>query len=256
MGAKRAPKQSPKRAREEEDDDREAFGTPPPRRTARKTNKAANSKTVTKKTAAPKKAMPKKTPAKKVAVAPPPPSSRPSRNRKAPERFEDLEEKPTPKSLSNKKGPSKVFDPIYITTNSSSRLVKADVYVSLPISNLSPSQSADGSQHMLLEGPAWTSLSAEQQSTLVSMLPQDTTNQALLAKISAGELEDTRPSAFTLANNCFRTDVAKFQEDLKNGHLAKTWQTAAEQAVVERAAGEYDEWKAAEAESWWGQKGK
>jgi hypothetical protein len=88
------------------------------------------------------------------------------------------------------------------------------------------------------------------------MLPQDTANQASLAKIHAGETEDTRPSAFTLANNCFRTDVAKFQEDLQNGHLAKTWQTAAEQAVKERARGEFDEWKAAEAESWWGQKSK
>lgn len=107
---------------------------------------------------------------------------------------------------------------------------------------------------MLLEGPAWTCLSAEQQTTLVSMLPQDTANRALLAKINAGETEDTRPSAFTLANDCFRTDVAKFQEDLKNGHLAKTWQAAAEQAVIERAAGEYDEWKSEEAENWWGQK--
>ena len=108
---------------------------------------------------------------------------------------------------------------------------------------------------MLLEGSAWTSLSAEQQITLISMLPQDATNQALLAKIKAGETEDTRPATFTLANNCFRTDVAKFQEDLKNGHLAKTWQAAAEQAVVERAAGEYDGWKEEEAEAWWGQKG-
>lgn len=87
------------------------------------------------------------------------------------------------------------------------------------------------------------------------MLPESPDNVNLLAKISAGETADTRPAAFTLASNCFRTDVAKFQEDLKNGHLAKTWQAAAEQAVVERAAGEYDGWKAEEAEAWWGQKG-
>jgi hypothetical protein len=108
---------------------------------------------------------------------------------------------------------------------------------------------------MLLESPAWNSLTASQQSTLISMLPESPDNVNLLAKISAGETADTRPAAFTLANNCFRTDVAKFQEDLKNGHLAKTWQAAAEQAVVERAAGEYDGWKAEEAEAWWGQKG-
>ncbi|KAG9194967.1 hypothetical protein G6011_00087 [Alternaria panax] len=240
MGAKRAPKQSPKRAREEEgSDDNEAFGTPLPKRPIRKASKAANGETATKKVIALKKpVLPKKTPAKKPAAAPPPLSSRPSRTRKAPERFEDLQENPTPKAFPRKKGPGKVFDPVYITTNSSSRLVKADVY------------------HMLLEGSAWTSLNPSQQSTLISMLPDNAAHQALLAKISAGETEDTRPAAFTLANDCFRTDVAKFQEDLKNGHLAKTWQQAAEQAVVERARGEYDGWKAEEAEAWWGQKGK
>jgi hypothetical protein len=51
MGAKRAPKQSPKRAREEEDDEEEeeAFGTPPPKRSARKAKRPASSKTATKK---------------------------------------------------------------------------------------------------------------------------------------------------------------------------------------------------------------
>lgn len=108
---------------------------------------------------------------------------------------------------------------------------------------------------MLLEPAAWSSLSSEQQSTLVSMLPSTPANTALLAAINSG-VTDTRPQAFTISNDCFRTDVAKFQEDLKNGHLAKTWQAAAEQAVVERAAGAYDAWKAEEAESWWGQKSK
>jgi hypothetical protein len=239
ISARRASKQSPKRAREEDSDSEDAFGTLPPKR-ATKTKRIANSKTATKKAASPrkpasKKPVPKKTPAKEAAPAPT--SARPSRSRKAPERFEH-QEKPAPKALPIKKEPSKVFDPVFITTNSTSRLGKADVY------------------HMLLEGSAWTSLSAEQQKALVSMLPQDAANQAVLAKIDAGETESTRPSAFTLANDCFRTDVAKFKDDLKNGHLAKTWQAAAEQAVTERAAGDYDEWKAQEAESWWGQKSK
>jgi hypothetical protein len=254
MGAKRAPKQSPKRAREEEDDEEEeeAFGTPPPKRPARKAKRPASSKTATK-----KPAKLKNTPAQKPTAAPPLlPSSRPSRTRRAPERFEDLEEKTTSKALPAKKGASKVFDPVYITTNSSSRLVKADVYVSLPsICHHLTQHISDTSQHMLLESPAWNSLTASQQSTLISMLPESPDNVNLLAKICAGETVDTRPAAFTLANNCFRTDVAKFQEDLKNGHLAKTWQAAAERAVVERAAGEYDGWKAEEAEAWWGQKG-
>ncbi|KAH7073899.1 Asx homology domain-containing protein [Paraphoma chrysanthemicola] len=211
---------------------------PPP---AKKTNGTSKSKTKAKpvpKKASAEKTAPKQPAAKKVARPPPPPSTRPSRNRKAPERFEDLQEAQPVKETPVRKGPSKVFDPVFITTNSTSRLGKADVY------------------HMLLEPAAWTSLSAEQQSTLLAMLPECASNTAMLAKIKAGETEDTRPHAFTINNDCFRTDVAKFTEDLKNGHLAKTWQTAAEQAVIERAAGDYDAWKAEEAELWWGQKGK
>lgn len=179
----------------------------------------------------PKKSKGRGRAAPKKATAPPERIS--ARNRKAPERFETLG-----KVSLAKKGTSKVFDPIYITTNSTSRLGKADMY------------------HMLLEDTAWTSLSAEQQATLVSMLPDTAETQQLLSKIKGGETEDTRPQSFMVSNVCFRTDVAKFQEDLTNGHLAKTWQAAAEQAVVERAAGEYDAWKAEEAELWWGQKSK
>jgi hypothetical protein len=108
---------------------------------------------------------------------------------------------------------------------------------------------------MLLAPSAWTCLTPAEQHELVAMLPASAANTQLLARIDAGETEDTRPSTFSLSNDCFRTDVAKFQADLANGHLGKTWQAAARQAVVERASGEYDEWKAEEAEAWWGQKG-
>jgi hypothetical protein len=235
MVKKRLSQPPPKRSRE---DDNEEDPRPLKKATrSAKGNLKAKAKTALKQSVANKPAM--RQPAAKKARAPPPlPSSRPSRTRKAPERFEDFEEMKPPKELSAKKGPSKVFDPVFITTNSTSRLGKADVY------------------HMLLEPAAWTSLSMEQQASLVTMLPQDSATVSLLAKIKSGETESTRPRAFTLSNDCFRTDVAKFKEDLKNGHLAKTWQAAAEQAVIERAAGEYDTWKAEEAELWWGQKSK
>jgi hypothetical protein len=227
MGKKRTPQPAMKRDREDDNEE----DSPPPK-------KATASKAKAKSKSAPKKPIAKKTPRKPVIKkAPPPPSDRPSRTRKAPDRFEDIETLKPPKESPATKSGGKVFDSVYITTNSASRLTKADVY------------------HMLLEPAAWTSLSNEQQVNLVSMLPQDSANVALLAKIKSGETENTRPRAFTLSNDCFRTDVAKFKEDLKNGHLGKTWQTLARQAVIERAAGEFDEWKAAEAELWWGQKG-
>lgn len=192
-----------KRGREEDEGEEHS---PPPRKAAVPSKNNEKAKPATRKRAS-----------KKATPPPRQPSSRPSRTRKAPERFEDLQEtKPKPlKELPVKKAASKVFDPAYITTNSTSRLGKADIY------------------HMLLEPAAWSSLSSEQQSTLVSMLPSTPANAALLAATNSS-VTDTRPQAFTISNDCFRTDVAKFQEDLKNGHLAKTWQAAAEQASTLR----------------------
>ncbi|KAL5121495.1 hypothetical protein ACEQ8H_000567 [Pleosporales sp. CAS-2024a] len=196
-------------------------------------------------TAAAKSAPKKRAPAKKATRADPAPSNRPTRDRKAPERFSDAKEtKPVPhqstKKAPVKKSGGKVFDPVYITTNANSRLAKADVF------------------HMLVEPAAWTSLSNEQQLKLISMLPQTKANDDHLEYIRATNghcsSADTRPDAFTLSNDNFRTDVAKFQADLRNGHLGKTWQASAEQAVIDRAAGVFDAFKAEEFELWWGQK--
>lgn len=225
-----APPSPSKLKRVLEDDDEEH--SPPPKKAATSKAKPAPKKAVA-------KPAPKKAAAKKAAPPPRQPSTRPSRNRKAPERFEDLQETAKPlRELSMKKATSKVFDPVYITTNANSRLGKADIY------------------HMLLESAAWSRLSSEQQSTLISMLPPTSANNNLLAAIKNGDTDTPRPQAFSISNDCFRTDVARLQEDLKNGHLGKTWQAAAEQAVIERAAGKYDAWKVEEAESWWGQKSK
>lgn len=167
-----------------------------------------------------------------------PPSTRPSRNRKAPERFTDTKyEAPPEKPAPPRKPASKVFDPIYITTNANSRLGKADIY------------------HMLLRDEPWTCLTVDQKQTLFSMLPRSSSNVRLLNEIQAGTAAETaRPREFGKNFNLFRTDVAKFIEDLRNGHLGKSWQAAAEQAVIQRAEGAFDAWKAEEAEAWWGQK--
>jgi hypothetical protein len=232
MAAKRASPSSSKRSRNDDVED-----SPPPKKTAKgKARSEAKAKPATKKATVPRTPATRKPAAKKPAPAPPAPSTRPSRNRKAPERFVDFAGAPITPALPAKIAASKVFDPTYITTNANSRLVKADVF------------------HMLLVPSAWESLSAAQKTTLLAMLPPSHANSALMARVAAGETQGTRPEAFTVSNDCFRTDVAKFKEDLGNGHLAKTWQAGAEQAVIERAAGVFDEWKNAEAELWWGQK--
>lgn len=85
------------------------------------------------------------------------------------------------------------------------------------------------------------------------MLPSTPENQRLLERIRAGETQDT-PPRYLSKGDVFRTEVAKFKEDLRNGHLAKTWQRDARVAVEERAEGVFDGWKGREAEAWWGQK--
>lgn len=233
-----ASKQSPKRARqqvEEKEDNPEH---------SRKRRASSNSKTMVEATLSVEQAIPSKTGTSTRnarAQAPVGNVSRSSRVRKPPKKFGVVDEKEqmsAKKFVQTKKPASKVFDPVFITSNSTSRLGKADIY------------------HMLLEDIAWTSLSRDQQKALLSMLPPSLTNQEVLKEDMVGDEEISRPQAFTMSNDCFRTDVAKFKEDLINGHLAKTWQAAAEQAVIERAAGKYDEWKAEEAEAWWGQKSK
>lgn len=98
-------------------------------------NDTDNEKTPVKKPKKKPAAVEKPAAAKKprATPTPPPPSTRPTRTRKAPVRFadeqqqqkEDLKKKPsTPKATS-----SKVFDPEYITTNPKSRLVNTDIYV-------------------------------------------------------------------------------------------------------------------------------
>ncbi|PSN60278.1 hypothetical protein BS50DRAFT_579427 [Corynespora cassiicola Philippines] len=177
---------------------------------------------------------PKKRTAKTIAAAKPANSNRPVRARKAPARFDTLQEPVKQPALAPKK--TKVYDPVYMTTHSTSRLRKADIY------------------HLLLEPAAWDSLAAGQELELVSMLPRTVANESLAESIKAGVEGPTRPMELSASFDVFRTDVAKFVEDLAAGHLAKGWQQAAVQAVRERAAGHFDSWKAQESEAWWGQK--
>jgi hypothetical protein len=84
------------------------------------------------------------------------------------------------------------------------------------------------------------------------MLPPTKTNLNILVNITDGEPDIPRPKELSQCD-ILRTDVAKFQTDLANGHLAKGWLKSAEKAMVDRAAGKFDEWKKGETEIWWGQ---
>jgi hypothetical protein len=107
---------------------------------------------------------------------------------------------------------------------------------------------------MLLKANAWTCLTPDQKLKILALLSPDPINLKLANDLRAGiAAEDARPREVSLNFDLFRTDVAKFKEDLENGHLGKTWQTSAEQAMKDRSAGSFDDWKEREAELWWGQ---
>lgn len=54
----------------------------------------------------------------------------------------------------------------------------------------------------------------------------------------------------------FRRGIREFQEDLSSGRLDPKWQTAAAEAMEERARGEFDAYKENNYEEFWGQKQK
>ncbi|MCJ1465067.1 hypothetical protein MMC07_003683 [Pseudocyphellaria aurata] len=57
-------------------------------------------------------------------------------------------------------------------------------------------------------------------------------------------------------DNDWRHGVRQWQDDLRAGRLDPEWQRQASAAVVERAAGHFDNYKEAEFEEFWGQKQK
>ncbi|KAL8898864.1 MAG: hypothetical protein Q9207_006484 [Kuettlingeria erythrocarpa] len=64
------------------------------------------------------------------------------------------------------------------------------------------------------------------------------------------------PTSFWKYNPEFRLDCRNLQEDLRAGRMDPAWQQQAAQAMEERAAGHFDDFKEKEFEEYWGQKQK
>lgn len=64
------------------------------------------------------------------------------------------------------------------------------------------------------------------------------------------------PTSFWKYNPEFRLDCRNLQEDLRTGRMDPAWQQQAAQAMEERAAGHFDDFKEKEFEEYWGQKQK
>jgi hypothetical protein len=109
--------------------------------------------------------------------------------------------------------------------------------------------------HMLLKDEPWAGLSLDQKRELFALLPNTTTNARLLGEIESGKAGATvRPHELQINSSEFRTDVATYLNELKDGYMSKRWQEDAHKAMVERAKGKFDDWKDEESEAWWGQK--
>ena len=99
-------------------------------------------------------------------------------------------------------------------------------------------------QSYLAKPESWTTLTTEEKSTIRSLLPETTPFNA-----------DGSPSADFLHHNTdWRNGIRQFQEDVAAGRMEPKWQAQAAQAMEERAAGNYDEFKEQQYEAFWGQK--
>ncbi|KXJ85165.1 ASX homology domain-containing protein, partial [Microdochium bolleyi] len=89
-------------------------------------------------------------------------------------------------------------------------------------------------------------LSEKEKESIMELWPEKT-------KKRTGPTKKLRPDTAILANsNDFRIDVARYQEDLKNGRHDPDWIRAALVAHKARAAGKYDDYLAKEFVERWG----
>ncbi|KAL8725752.1 MAG: hypothetical protein Q9166_007152 [cf. Caloplaca sp. 2 TL-2023] len=132
-----------------------------------------------------------------------------------------------------------------------SRAAKKDPYDLNQLLTSDSSRLIDVDLHGMLSGffsdpENWVLVSDEDKEYIRSLLP------------SHVELNDdgTIPQDFWKYNAEFRLDCRNLQEDLRAGRMDPEWQLQAHQAMEERAAGDFDDFKEREFEEFWGQKQK
>jgi hypothetical protein len=93
---------------------------------------------------------------------------------------------------------------------------------------------------------AWNTLEDHEKAEVRSLLPD-----------TIPFTDDGAPSPeFLKHNNDWRNGIRQFQEDIENGRYDPKWQEEAAQAMEERAAGAFDDYKEQHYEEFWGQKQK
>ncbi|KAI1342095.1 Asx homology domain-containing protein [Xylariaceae sp. FL0016] len=99
---------------------------------------------------------------------------------------------------------------------------------------------------LLCNPMAWDVLTTEEKQKVLSKFPDD-------KEILDAGTENAHPDIAALRNNNnFRHDIARYQENLRNGRHDADWITQAQAAHSRRATGFYDKFLAEKFESEWG----
>ncbi|KAI9672193.1 MAG: hypothetical protein M1831_002007 [Alyxoria varia] len=126
------------------------------------------------------------------------------------------------------------WDPSVLLSSPRSKLVKADLYP------------------LLSSEKAWTALTPTERTHLLNMLPTASTQNVASTQQQKAETLHRHPRF----NDEMRDGASLFQEDLAAGRYASGWLARAARGMERRAEGEFDGWKEAEREEYWGQKGE
>jgi hypothetical protein len=107
---------------------------------------------------------------------------------------------------------------------------------------------------LLADPRAYGALSSIQKQQLVEELPKDSQGRPMHFKEGPGL---GQPDAqFLNSNDDFRNSASRFQEDVREGRNDADWLEEAIVASQNREKGEFDDFKLAEYEAFWGQKQK
>lgn len=191
-----------------------------------------------------------------------PSTSRPSRKRAAPVKFDQEVQlsRPPKRRTPNPQDTEEdeLSAPPKASANMGAKLKKQPVRGNMSVKHLMTSpQSKLGAitsaqlQRLLNNERAWTELSREEQEKLVSMLPG-----ASMPELPEDIPLPNVPKEFLRTSQTFRSHVGLFQEDLIQGRYEPKWLEDAQKAMRDRANGVFDSWKEKNMEQFWGQKQK
>ncbi|KAA8643291.1 hypothetical protein EYZ11_002328 [Aspergillus tanneri] len=109
---------------------------------------------------------------------------------------------------------------------------------------------------LLARPEAWDRLEESEKQEILSLLPEGTHPNPYPPPGDPDAKIPPLPESFLRYSNHWRDGVRNFQLDLQSGRYDPDWLHQAEEAMTQRAAGNFDKFKEDEYEEFWGQKQK